>query len=249
MDWSSIAGLILGIASIIVGQSMEGGSLSSLYQPAAMIIVLFGTLGAVLLQSRTAHFKHGMQLLPSIFITPIDTRLSLKRQLLSWSELSRRYGNRYLEQFLINGQDPYLAKALQLLVDGVNPVLLQAVCESSISQFEQSQKNAIKIWDSAAGYAPTLGILGAVVGLIHVMENLSDPTLLGTGIAVAFVATIYGVGLANLVFIPISNKLKTRLQLEVSRREMILESMIAISEHEHTLILEERLANYLTDSE
>ncbi len=245
MDWSSVAGLILGIASIIVGQSIEGGNLSSLYQPAAMIIVLFGTLGAVLLQSKTTHFMYGMRLLPSIFIAPIDTRLSLKRQLLSWSELSRRHGTKYLEQFLTNAQEPYLAKALRLLIDNVSPELLQAVCESNITQFEHAQKNAIKIWDSAAGYAPTLGILGAVVGLIHVMENLSDPTLLGTGIAVAFVATIYGVGLANLVFIPISNKLKTRLQLEVSRREMILESMLAISAHEHTLILEERLESYL----
>lgn len=132
-----------------------------------------------------------------------------------------------------------------MIIDGTNPDKIREVCAIDMHFYEVEQRNALKIWDAAGGYAPTIGILGAVIGLIHVMENLSDPNLLGSGIAVAFVATIYGVGLANIVFLPIANKLKAHLQHEMMRREMLLNAWVSIVAGDNPKLVEERLEAYL----
>jgi chemotaxis protein MotA len=141
--------------------------------------------------------------------------------------------------------DPFIKKALRLVVDGATPNTIREIGVIELNQYEMSERNAIKVWDSAGGYSPTIGILAAVIGLIHVMENLSDPSLIGGGIAIAFVSTIYGVGLANLIFIPIANKLKTILQDELANYEMLIDGLAGIANGDHTIVLEDRVSSYL----
>lgn len=245
MDWGSISGLLLAFISILVGHTIEGGSFSSLIQPAAFVVVVFGTLGAVLLQTKPKNFWLGLRMLRLIFVTPKDGSYHLSQRIMMWSSIARNQGLIKLEPYVKSEQDPFIKKGLRLLVDGIPISIIQNIYKNDIYLYEATQLNAIKVWDSAGGYSPTLGILGAVLGLIQVMENLSNPDMLGAGIAVAFVATIYGVGLANLVFIPIANKLKVLTQIEVNKREMLLDGLSSIANSEHSLLVEERLSGYL----
>jgi chemotaxis protein MotA len=245
MDWASLGGIALALIGILIGQSIDGGRIGSLLQPSAFFIVTFGTFGAVLLQSRPVNFRSGIAKLKYVFVEPVDQRTSLAMEISHWSMVVRKEGVLKLENFMVESTDPFVKKILRLAIDGAPPQTIKEIGANDIYQYELNERNAIKIWDSAGGYAPTIGILAAVMGLIHVMENLSDPTLLGSGIAIAFVSTIYGVGLANLVFIPIANKLKTLLQLEVSKYEMLVESLASIAYGEHTKVIEDRLSGYL----
>lgn len=245
MDWGSLAGLLLALGGIIIGQRIEGGNIASLLQPTAFIIVSFGTIGAVLVQSKLPTFMHGLRLLRWVANSPVDDRKPIARKIAAWGNIARKDGILVLENHLRIEQDAYLKKGLRLLVDGTSPSKLREIFAIDIECYEMSEREAIRIWDAAGGYAPTIGILGAVLGLIHVMENLSDPNLLGSGIAVAFVATIYGVGLANLVFLPIANKLRAVLHLETIRREMILAGLMSIANGEHHQIIEERMQSYM----
>ena len=170
---------------------------------------------------------------------------ALIRQITVWSQLSRREGLLALENSLNQLKDPFARKGLQLLVDGAEPERLREVLEVEIDAFEQQQRAAARIWEAAGGYSPTIGILGAVLGLIHVMENLSEPSKLGAGIAVAFVATIYGVGLANLVFLPMSNKLKAHIQRLIVHREMLVDGLVGIANGDNPRIIESRLQGYI----
>ena len=244
MDWGSVVGLVLALAGIIVGQAIEGGEIGSLVQPAAFVIVVIGTLGAVILQSGLINFFEGVKLASWVFMPPASNGKNLRRDVVNWSTTARREGLLSLERQLDQVRDPYLAKGLRLIVDGVDPFKLREILDVEIAAYEAERKLAIKVWESAGGYSPTIGILGAVLGLIHVMENLSDPSKLGAGIAVAFVATIYGVGLANLVFLPIGNKLKALVAKEVAKRELIADVFCGIATGENPRIIEERLSTY-----
>ena len=245
MDWSSLGGLVLALIGILLGQAIEGGQISSLIQPAAFLIVMCGTFGAVLLQSNTASFIAGLKMVRQVFSPPLDDRQALANRIILWSNFARKEGIFMLETYLKKETDPFIQKGLKLMIDGTPPEKIRQVVAIDMHFYEIQQRNAAKIWSAAGGYAPTVGILGAVLGLIHVMENLSDPSRLGSGIAVAFVATIYGVGLANLVFLPISNKLKALIQHEMMRREMLLNAWVSISSGDHPRIVEERLLAYL----
>ncbi len=245
MDWSSLAGIALALIGILYGQSIEGGDVSSLLQPAAFLIVFFGTVGAVLLQTKPKLFIMGLTMSKMIFKPPVDDRNALAKRSQSWSLAMRKKGNFGLEVFLEQESEPFIKKGLQMMIDGTSAEKIREVCAIDMHFYEVQQRNALKIWDAAGGYAPTIGILGAVIGLIHVMENLSDPALLGGGIAVAFVATIYGVALANLLFLPIANKLKAHLQHEMMRREMLLNAWVSIVNGDNTKLVEERLEAYL----
>ncbi|QWD10188.1 flagellar motor protein [Polynucleobacter paneuropaeus] len=245
MDWASLGGIALALIGILIGESIDGGRISSLLQPSAFVIVTFGTFGAVLLQSRPVNFRNGIGKLKYVFREPEDQRTSLALEISQWSLVVRKEGVLKLEKHMNEVEDLFVKKILRLVIDAAPPQTIKEVGANDIYQYELNERNAIKIWDSAGGYAPTIGILAAVMGLIHVMENLSDPTLLGSGIAIAFVSTIYGVGLANLFFIPVANKLKTLLQLEVSKYEMLVESLASIAYGEHTKVIEDRLSGYL----
>jgi chemotaxis protein MotA len=244
MDWGSVAGLVLALIGILAGRLLEGGQLGALLQPAAFSVVVIGTAGAVLLQSGLPTFVRGMKMARWIFKPPASSMDSMILQITGWSALARREGLLSLERHLQSVRDPFVAKAMRLIVDGLDPNVIRDILNVEISTFERRERQAVKVWDSAGGYAPTIGILGAVLGLIHVMENLSDPGKLGAGIAVAFVATIYGVGLANLVFLPIANKLKAIVSHEVARQEMMADVFLGIANGDNPRVIQERMAAY-----
>lgn len=245
MDKISLAGLVLGLVAILGGQYLEGGSVGSLVQPTALLIVLGGTLGAVLLQSPLHVFKRGVVMARWVWVPPVIPQKQLIDQIMTWSQLSRREGLLALENYLPGVKDQFARKGLQLLVDGAEPERIRELLEVEINTFEDEWRQSAKIWEAAGGYSPTIGILGAVMGLIHVMENLSDPSKLGAGIAVAFVATIYGVGLANLVYLPIAGKLKYYISRMVSMREMLVDGLVGIAVGDNPRIIEGRLRGYL----
>ncbi len=245
MDIISIIGLVVGLGAILGGQVLEGGHLSSLIQPTAFVIVMGGTFGAVMLQSPFTTFMQGMAMAKWVFTPPLLGQRELIERMAEWSHAARREGLLALEGYLVELPDPFLRKGLQLLVDGAEPERVREVLEVEIGVQEGQLKLAARIWESAGGYAPTIGILGAVMGLIHVMENLSDPSRLGAGIAVAFVATIYGVGSANLIFLPIAKKLLAHVSRLTLMREMYVDGLIGIASGDNPRIIESRLQGYL----
>ena len=246
MDKISIAGLVMGLVAIVGGQVLEGGHVSSLVQPTAFLIVIGGTLGAVMLQSPLPVFIEGMKMGRWVFLPPDTRPQGLIRQIVNWSQIARKEGLLALESQIGALRDPFARKGLQLLVDGAEPERLREVMEVEIGSYEARMKLSARIWESAGGYAPTIGILGAVMGLIHVMENLSDPSKLGAGIAVAFVATIYGVGSANLIFLPIAKKLLANIARLVAVREMYLDGLVGIANGDNPRVIESRLQGYPT---
>ena len=245
MDKTSLVGLTLGIAAIVVGQVLEGGHLSSLFQPTAFLIVVGGTLGAVMLQSPLRTFVDGMRMGRWVFVPPVVSHETIIDQVASWSAVARKEGLLTLENQIDALPDPFMRKGLQLLVDGVEPNRLREVLEVEINVWEEQMRQAARIWEAAGGYAPTIGILGAVMGLIHVMENLSDPSRLGAGIAVAFVATIYGVGFANLVFLPIAKKLAAHILTLTNQREMFVDGLVGIANGDNPRIIASRMQGYV----
>ena len=244
VDKISIVGLLLGLTAIVGGQVLEGGHISSLFQPTAMLIVVGGTLGAVMLQSPLRIFLDGMKMSKWVLFPPTVEPLKLIEQISRWGQLARKEGLLSLEAQIRTLRDPFSVKGLQLLADGAEPERLREVLDVEITAYESSLKAAARVWESAGGYSPTIGILGAVMGLIHVMENLSDPSKLGSGIAVAFVATIYGVGAANLVFLPIAKKLMANIARVITLREMLVDGLVGIANGDNPRIVESRLQGY-----
>ena len=245
MDKLSLFGLLVAVTGILGGQLLEGGSVDVLVQMAAFLIVFGGTMGAVMLQHPLNVFVTGIKMAGWVFFTPtIDTQ-KLSYQITAWGGVARRDGILALEAQLKNIEDPFVRKGLQMLVDGFESDRIREAMETEIAAYEARQMAAARIWESAGGYAPTIGILGAVLGLIHVMESLSDPTKLGNGIAVAFVATIYGVASANLLFLPIAGKLRTLIQAQVMQRELVLDGLLGIANGENPKLIETRLQGYL----
>ena len=244
-DFNSVIGLALALAGIVGGHILEGGHVDSLLQVTAFVIVAGGTVGAVMLQTPIRVFWGGIRMLKWIFIPPNYASESLIRQITVWSSAVRKEGLLILDTGVEEIEDPFVRKGMHLLVDGTPPEKMREMLEVDINAFEDFGRQSARVWEAAGGYAPTIGILGAVLGLIHVMENLSNPAKLGGGIAVAFVATIYGVGLANLVFLPIANKLKTLINQQVIWREMLIDGLVAIAQGENPRIIEEKLLGYV----
>lgn len=245
MDRGSLIGLALGLVAILGGQAIEGGHIGLFVQPAAFVIVVGGTLAAVLLHYPLAVFLQGVRMAQWVFRPPESDALAHIRRVVMWANIARRDGLLALEKQVHLSQDPFQKNGLQLLIDGADANKLRDTLDVQIASFETAERQAARVWEAAGGYAPTLGILGAVMGLIHVMENLSDPSKLGAGIAVAFVATIYGVGLANLVFLPIANKIKFTIARRVTEREILSDGLIGIANSDNPRIIEARLKGYL----
>lgn len=246
MDWASVIGLALALAGLFVGHAIDGGKFASLVQPAAFAIVVIGTAGAVLLQSEVPTFMRGMRMLRWVFQPPPNQRQKLARDIVNWSQTARRDGLLSLEPAMTRATDKFVQKGLRLMIDGIQPDKLRSLLETEINAYEFSQRQGARIWESAAGYSPTIGIIGAVLGLIHVMENLSDPARLGAGIAVAFVSTVYGVGLANLFFYPVGNKLKAIVAENVVQYEILLEVFFDLASGDHSRVIDERVASLLS---
>ncbi|PIV88618.1 MAG: flagellar motor protein [Hydrogenophilales bacterium CG17_big_fil_post_rev_8_21_14_2_50_63_12] len=245
-DLISILGIVLGLSAILVGQALEGGHMGSLLQFTAFMIVIGGTLGAVMLQSNMRVFLEGLSMLKWVFQPPRIAPRETLELILEWSHQARRGGLLALEPLIEQQSDLFHRRGLQMLVDGAEPGVLRETLEVDLQAYENHHIEAAKIWFAAGGYSPTIGILGAVMGLIHVMENLSDPAKLGSGIAVAFVATIYGVGGANLLYLPISGKLRYWVGRQVSDKELFIQGMVAIANGENPRIIEAKLQGYLS---
>jgi chemotaxis protein MotA len=244
MDITTIGGLVIAVAAILGGQALEGGHASSLLQLAALIIVLGGTIGAVAVAFPMSDFVKGLKMFGMALKNKKVDLAGLIAQLIERAGVARRDGVLALEQRLQAIEDPFLKRSVGYLVDGVDAAVARDALETEIQAEFEDNTLAAKVWESAGGFAPTVGILGAVLGLIHVMENLSDPSKLGPGIAVAFVATVYGVGLSNLVFLPVAAKLKRKLHVEKERKTLIAEGVLSIQAGLNPRVLEEKLKAY-----
>jgi chemotaxis protein MotA len=245
MDYTTLAGLLLAFCGILGGQLLEGGHAGSLLQLAAFVIVFCGTVGAVMVQTQFSAFREGVQMARWALLPPRDNARPILDRVAVWSNTVRREGMLALEGHIGGLSDAFERKGLQLLVDGADARQIRDILQVEIVGYEERLRRAARIWDAAGGYSPTIGILGAVLGLIHVMENLTDPAKLGSGIAVAFVATIYGVGLANLVFLPIGSKLKAIIAHQVVLREMLIDGLAGVANGENPRLIRSRMEGYL----
>ncbi|MGR8918595.1 MAG: flagellar motor protein [Gammaproteobacteria bacterium] len=240
-DVLSVTGIALAICAVLLGQHLEGGQLATLVNGPAILIVVGGSIGATMLQSPWPVFLRGMAMLRWVLRPPPFQPERLMGEILGWAKLARREGLLSLESVVESVPDRYARKALQLVIDGNEPHVIRETLELECLARERRDLSAARVIDGLGGYAPTLGILGAVIGLIQVMNNLADPSRLGEGIAVAFVATVYGVGLANLVFLPAANKLKALIREQSRLQELIAVGAVAIAEGENPNVVEARL--------
>lgn len=244
MDLLSILGVTIGFAAIIGGNFLEGGQWQTLLNLPAAMIVVGGTLGAVALQTPRTIFSLAFSRARWIFAPPsADFGYDLKR-IVSWSQVARREGLLGLEKILPKEPNSFAKKGLALLVDGFEPVEIRRVLELEQNSHEKQNREAAHVFESMGGYAPTIGIIGAVLGLIHVMSDLQDPSTLGAGIAVAFVATIYGVGFANLLLIPFANKIRAYGRQQSQLQAMLIEGFVSIAEGENPRSIDQKLRGF-----
>jgi chemotaxis protein MotA len=246
VDYLSLAGLVLAAVAILVGATLKGAGIQVLVSAAAFFIVVVGTIGAICVQTPFVAMRRAIFLLPWVVKPPRYDGVEIIATLVEWSGAARRQGLLGLESALEEpGIDEFLRKGLQLVVDGSEPETVRGVMEVELAIREQNDTRAAKVFEGMGVYSPTLGIIGAVLGLMAVMQNLADPTKLGHGIAAAFVATVYGIGLANLVFLPIANKLKSVVQSQAQIREMMIEGLVSIAQGENPRNIELKLQGYL----
>ncbi len=245
MDKASIGGVLVAVIGIVAGLLLEGGNLGQIFQPTAAMIVFGGTMGAVLLQFPMKTVVDAFRRLAVLFVEPRMQDEKLVQQLVSFANKARRSGVVSLDADLRMIDDPFLRQALTLAVDGTEPTELRRIMSVSMESRSEGEERQPAVFESAGGFSPTIGILGAVLGLIQVMQHLDNIQAVGKGIAVAFVATIYGVGAANLFFLPAAGKLRLRIREEHLRREMMLESVISILEGMNPRMLEVKLTGYL----
>lgn len=249
MDLSSILGLIIGVGAILTGQMLEGGDPRSIMQLTAAIIVFGGTGGAVLLSFPIPTLKYGALKIKDVFL---DTKIrhdDIISELIGFAVKARKEGVIVLEKEARKASDPLMKTGLEAVSDGADPGLVRDLMETEVTQLEEMEAGGAKIWESAGAFAPTIGIVGAVLGLIQVMQNLADPSALGAGIAVAFVATVYGVGSANLILIPISTKLKFKTKQMMLIKEMIIEGILSIQAGESPALIERKLRAFVFENQ
>ncbi|MFZ5776246.1 MAG: flagellar motor protein [Thermodesulfobacteriota bacterium] len=249
MDIATLIGLFLGFGAVIGGQVLEGGHITALIQPTAALIVLGGTCGATCVSFPLQDVRQAMQDARKALFPPEEDLEHLIRRLIGFSVKARRDGLLALERDLQlirgNPDDHFLAQGVELLVDGVDVQEFREIMEIDLATFEERNKASAELFEAAGGFAPTIGIIGAVLGLIHVMNNLADTASLGKGIAVAFVATIYGLMTANIICIPLGTKLKKRLKEQMLQREIIIDGLLAIQRGENHRMIEKRLRGFL----
>ena len=246
MDRLTIVGLIIAVAAIFGGLLLEGGSVYAILNPAAFVIVVGGTFGAVMVQTHFKTFLRAIKILAWVFKPPVQPMKEGVLKVTAWSHLARREGLLGLEKSIDQSLDPYILKGLNMLVDGNDPEAIRRALFVELDVTAKDLLSASRVYESLGGYSPTIGIVGAVLGLIQVMGNLANPELLGAGIATAFVATIYGIGFANLFFLPIYHKLRAIISEKSQYMEMILEGIASIAEGENPRVIEIRLQGYIS---
>jgi chemotaxis protein MotA len=241
----SIIGIVLAIVALLAGAMLKGAGLHALISVAALMIVVVGTFAAIMIQTPGGVMKRAFRILPWVFRSPVPDARAILGRLVEWSQISRKQGLLGLEPLQGDEPDEFMRKGLQLVIDGSEPDAIRGTLEVDLQTRETADIRAAKVFEGMGIYAPTLGIIGAVLGLMAVMQNLSDPAKLGAGIAAAFTATVYGIGLANLFLLPIASKLKTTALAQSHVREMIIEGMIAIAQGDNPRSIESRLQGYL----
>jgi len=246
LRFSAIFGVILALTGIALGLYFDGGKLAQMLQPTAALIVFGGTLGAVIVQFPFSVVVQAVEQLQPVFFGRDDPAIEILAQLVQFTQVARRNGIHALDSELDDVQDPFLRKALTLAVDGTPPTVLRAVMEIEIDTMAERDELLPKVFEAAGGFAPTVGILGAVIGLVQVMQRLENINEVGKGIAVAFVATLYGVGSANLFFLPCAGRIKILVHRKTLIREMMLEGVLAIQDRASPTTLETRLSAYLS---
>lgn len=247
MDILAIVGSLMGVAAILIGQVLEGGHPSSLMQITAAIIVYGGTAGAVVLSFPQRDLILALTAIKRVYFNQSVDQKELITEIVKYATKARKEGVIALEKEAKNASDPLITLGLEAVADGADPKLVKDLMETQIAQMEGESKAAYKVWEGAGAYAPTIGIVGAVLGLIHVMGNLADPSSLGAGIAVAFVATVYGLVGANLFFIPFSTRIKLKDEQNFLTKEMMVEGVIAIQAGESPALIERKLNAYILD--
>lgn len=245
VDRSTFGGIVIALLGIGCGLMLEGGKLAQVIQPTAALIVIGGTLGAVMVQFPLSVVLQAVRNLKDVFFNPKAESDTLVKNLLRYAYKARKEGMLSLEAELTKIEDPFLKESMMLAVDGVNSSDLRKMMELQLDYRGEKDERIPKVFEAAAGFAPTIGIIGAVLGLIQVMQHLQDINEVGKGIAVAFVATIYGVGSANLFFLPWAGKLKIRLREKQIIQEMMLEAVLSIMEGVNPRALELQLNRYV----
>ena len=245
MDIFAIVGLFLGIGFILVGQAMEGGKIGQLLQITAAFIVLGGTTGGVVLSFPPAVLKDAAGLFKDVIFPPRVDLQDLIAELVGFATKARKEGVIALEKEAINASDPLMRFGLEIVADGTDPTLVRAMLENQVEQYENKIMGAAKVYEAFGGFSPTLGIIGAVMGLIQVMQNLSDPSKLGEGIAVAFVATIYGLVAANLYMLPCFNRIKNIYSKIFLAKNVIIEGILAIQAGESPTLIGRKLGSFI----
>ena len=240
----SIAGILIAIFSVYIGFMLDGGNLSALFELPAFIIVVGGTIGAVMLQSSLVQFNHALSLLKWLFYPPVYDIDEGLDDIVNWAMTARGSGFLALEDTALEIEDSFTQKGLNLLVDGIEVDKLQDTLALELTLYQQHNLRSANVFESMGGYSPTIGILGAVLGLIHAMSNLTEPALLGQGIATAFIATIYGVGFANLLYIPIANKIRSIVHQQTMYREMMCEGLLSIANGDNPSSIEHKLSAF-----
>jgi chemotaxis protein MotA len=248
LDKASLGGIVLALGGVLAGLLLEGGNLGQILQPTAAMIVFGGTLGAVMLQFPLAIILLAFRRLGSVFVNPKRDQQTTIRQLVQFAQKARREGIVSLDEELAEIEDPFLKKSLMLAVDGTEPQELRKMMELELDNQAEYEEQVPQVFESAGGFAPTVGIIGAVLGLIQVMQHLDKIDEVGRGIAVAFVATIYGVGSANLLYLPMAGKMKLRIREEQIMREMTLEGVASILEGMNPRMLETKLLGFLGEA-
>ena len=245
MDILSLIGLVLAFGAILGGMVLDGGHISSIMNATAALIVIGGTVGATMLQTPLPVFIHAFKIAKWVFMPPKLAPREAIEKIVNWSNIARKEGLLGLEALTEAEPDLYARKGLQLLVDGSEPEVIRGILEVELEAKEHHDGQGAKVFEAMGGYSPTIGIIGAVMGLIHVMGNLADPAALGSGIAVAFVATIYGLALANLFFLPFAAKLKSLIHNQTQFRTMIMEGLISIAQGDNPRNIETKLQGYM----
>jgi chemotaxis protein MotA len=245
VDILSLAGFTLAFVAIIGGAILKGAGMHALVSAAAFMIVVMGTIAAICVQTPMPVMRRALSISAWVLRPPELGPDALIQKILEWSNVARKQGLLGLEPLLAQTQDAFLRKGLQLVVDGDEPETIRSILEVELGTRETADLQAAKVWEGMGIYSPTLGIIGAVLGLMAVMQNLSDPSMLGHGIAAAFTATVYGIGLANLFLLPMANKLKVAIHARSQVQEMTIEGLIAIAQGENPRNIETRLRGYL----
>lgn len=248
MDLTSIVGLFLGAAFILTAQAMEGGSVTDLMQLTAAMIVIGGASGAVILSFPASDLQNAFKYTKFVFLNLGADHKKVIAEIIDFATKARKEGVITLEKEAKKASDPLMKLGLEAVSDGADPTLVRDLMETQLGQMEEQMNRASKVWEGAGAYLPTFGIIGAVLGLIQVMKNLSDPASLGAGIAVAFVATVYGLAAANMVCIPLSTKIKLKCKEDMLAKEIIIEGILSIQAGESPALIERKLNAFLLES-